>query len=537
MRTALLFALSTIRNHNGHTPVDVIRALLLFAENNVNLPSARMHGAGGGDDTGAVSGSDFQGNSEVTAGKITFAQKTPEGFVYDDSHYKAALLLALSRVRVDPNSTPKTANIPSSSSSSSSTISPTSSRDLLIAEGEEDEEESDISTLTGANQLRRIATLARDCLQREFVHTKSKARTLRDLERIQRLRQMFSASSGVGLGAAQYSGAGKSRPRGFAAPELPAGGIVAAAAITCMSEMDVQLISAGVTTKAPTTNTESVFECMPPGIGNASGTPFDYTMYFLPLNETLHHQHQLHKNDHSQDHKKGHHNPQHQQQIPSTSSLSERTSIFSLCALSTAVREAALEAFVRVCFAQYLAVVEIDRQRRAKPPASTTAHHHHPPQPQPQPLKLADISSYAAVAVEAVLAVLRSDPHRSVRRNASVTLSNAVQNSPAGQHTFAAYSRGEPWLCVGWADPDGVTSRHAGGISSAIIAAKTGKEALEKHPLLGRRKVNGLLKLGLLISAQGHFMTSVTKELWRKIRKASAFDQVRVREKRGYSLC
>jgi hypothetical protein len=97
LRTSLLLAVSTIRSQNGFTPLAVSKTLLLFAEHNIRLPSTapQSQGASAGGE-GAAPGDVADG--ATAAGGPT--SQTP-GLVYDDSHYKAALLLALSRVKVD----------------------------------------------------------------------------------------------------------------------------------------------------------------------------------------------------------------------------------------------------------------------------------------------------------------------------------------------------------------------------------------------------------------------------------------------------
>ena len=102
LRTSLLFAVSTIRSQNGFTPLAVSKTLLLFAEHNIRLPPTAPHSQGAAsasasaDDEGATPGDTTDG-ATAAGGPST---QTP-GLVYDDSHYKAALLLALSRVKVD----------------------------------------------------------------------------------------------------------------------------------------------------------------------------------------------------------------------------------------------------------------------------------------------------------------------------------------------------------------------------------------------------------------------------------------------------
>jgi hypothetical protein len=147
LRTSLLLALSTVRAQSGVTPPAVAKTLLFFAENNLSLPSivisestttAAGGGGGGGNDdaiaaasgaaadattTGATSGGTNPGSSGssssssggVDANSLEAQQKrsttssstsftSTVGPIYDDGHYKAALLLALSRVRVEPQS-------------------------------------------------------------------------------------------------------------------------------------------------------------------------------------------------------------------------------------------------------------------------------------------------------------------------------------------------------------------------------------------------------------------------------------------------
>mmetsp|Transcript_7413 Transcript_7413/g.11017 ORF Transcript_7413/g.11017 Transcript_7413/m.11017 type:complete len:1611 (+) Transcript_7413:76-4908(+) len=80
LRSALLVALSTIKDRNGETPGEVVTELLNFAENNDNSPHS----------------SSDDGNGETSSGSGARS--------YDDSHYSATLLLCLSKVSVRPSS-------------------------------------------------------------------------------------------------------------------------------------------------------------------------------------------------------------------------------------------------------------------------------------------------------------------------------------------------------------------------------------------------------------------------------------------------
>ena len=536
MRTALLLALSTVRTHGGITPIEVTRALLLFAENNNN---AAEEVADSVTDEAAQTVTISTGKSK----SITFAQKTPAGLVYDDSHYVAALLLALSRIRVDPHSHALITSITgsgvgsstSSSSSSFSSVEGHNSRfpfDFMPSKSQREAGvgDVDVGTLTGLEQLQRIARVAKRYMQKDLLYARGRARIDRDRDYAAVQSSFASMSISVpptGMGAGQSQPSSSIFVGGYEAPRLPCGGVVVAAALACLTEMDLQAVFAGLTVKLPppslsvpppgfvgTNSSSTLFNTMPPGRGDIS--EIDYTDFFLPARECLQHQQVPPKS--TADHLEG-----EAAAVPRP--LSQLN--------SPAVREQALEAFVRISLAQYLAVMDTklkagEAQKQAQTQSQSSSSSSNVQSAKNKAaiaLKLADISGFVAAALDAVAVVLRADPHRGVRRHASLALLNAVQHAPLGKPAMAAYSLGEPWLCAGWADTEALTASHPAGISSAVVAAKTGAQQLGTHSLAGKKAVASVLKMGISTSAQGQPMRLALKQLWKALRVTCSGDQ------------
>lgn len=268
-----------------------------------------------------------------------------------------------------------------------------------------DEELGQGEETCGIGLLKRISRLAGTYLQADIVYARGKARMTKS----------------------QY-------PRDACnIAVLSAGGIVTAAALTCLAEADLQVIAADTAPLGDSISSSSSSSSQfLHGYGGISG--IDFTEYFL--------------------------NASQRAKIRPLIGKSQRKAspVFPLC--SPVVRVAALEAFVRICFAQYLLLVDKQKKLAAEPTKKTFS------------IKMNEISAFIAIALDAVLLVVNTDPQRICRRSAAITLLNAIQNAPAGQSAFAAYSLGEPWLCAGWADTDGLLLQHPGGINSAVAAAR-----------------------------------------------------------------
>ena len=112
---------------------------------------------------------------------------------------------------------------------------------------------------------------------------------------------------------------------------LSAGGIVTAAALTCIAEVDMQMIAADVTPRDQAAPSTSLVH----GCGGISG--LDFTEYFLPA----------HQRDKLRD----------------VRNRYRASAIFPLC--SPVVRAAALEAYVRMCCTQYLLLNEKQKRMAA----------------------------------------------------------------------------------------------------------------------------------------------------------------------------
>lgn len=277
LRNALLLAVSSIKSQAGASPPMVINAILFFAEN--------------------IRNDYWESADDMDVDRSSQADSTVLGrYVrYDDSLYRAVLLIAMSNIRV------------------TSSFNPT-------------------------EILNRI-----------------KKRAMYELH-----RDMTDAL------AAYRSG-------DVPAIMLPGGGVVSAAALSCLGEVDSQ---------------------------SADGNSVDYESYFLP------------------------------EKLPKYQMVYEST-----------VRMAALEAYVRLCFARYVAVKDADiRAINAGSKRRSTG-----------------VTPWAATGIIAVCAVIESDESKAVQAEAAVTLLEAVLNRPP-RIALRAISLGE-YLCVnGLYDPSGYSA-------------------------------------------------------------------------------
>lgn len=277
-----------------------------------------------------------------------------------------------------------------------------------VEKGDEEfgQEEKRCEESSGIGLLQRISRLAATFLRADIVYARGKAR----MSKSQNPQDACNAAV------------------------LSAGGIVTAAALSCLAEVDLQVIAADATPLSDSAPSSSTTSPSPYLHGYGGISLIDYTEYFLPASQ--------------------------RDKVRTEGNVSrwKASPIFPLC--SPVVRTAALEAYVRICFAQYLILV--DKQRKlASDPAQ-----------KPFLMKTNELSAFINSAVDAVLMVVNTDPQRATRRRAAITLLHAIQNAPSGQSAFAAYSLGEPWLCAGWADTDALLLQHPGGINSAVAAAR-----------------------------------------------------------------
>jgi hypothetical protein len=212
-------------------------------------------------------------------------------------------------------------------------------------------------------------------------------------------------------------------------------------------------------------------------------------------------------------------------------------SLIALC--SPAVRETALEAYLRLCFVQLTTQAEKHKRATAAAAAAaataasatnttTTGSSAASTSPSTAAKSTADVSALSAAAFDAVATVLKHEPNRRTRRQASISLLHAIQNRPA-RCAFAAFSLNEPWLCVGWADTDALTLPHPGGLASAVVAAKAGAPHLAAHPLAGKKTAAIHYRNALSHVALGQGVRVATKTLWKSLLTTACNDQVRSR--------
>ena len=324
-------------------------------------------------------------------------------------------------------------------------------------------------------------------------------------------------------------------------PKLPMGGLVVSAAITCLAEVDIQATWLGLT---PSALASAPRGPMPTGYGEFTGT--DYSQYFLQPGMTLAHQQKqstagvgvgagagAHTPSHLPHPRERRHHRAHEKWEESFSAEARRATAsasadktasssasvaaaYSLAALCTpAVREAALEAFAHLCFVQYRATVE--RNKRVAREA--------PDQPTDKTALLKYTNDVVGAPLDAVLNVIKFDPSRRTRRQAALTLLHAVQERPL-RCTFAAFSLGEPWLCMGWPDTDALTLSQTAGISSAVAAAKSGVAQISSHPLCGRKTNADIILDAVTEIVVSRTVRNSWRALWNMIREHSCNDQV-----------
>jgi hypothetical protein len=424
LRNAMLLAVAGIRALNGVTPHAIVRMLLLFVENHYNepisiddnfevqpsgnesssgKPKTKESAARSPHDTGSPSkkskAEDIAQNGDGKAGR---ANKNTT-LTFDDSHVKATLLLALSKVRTES------------------------------------------FTKSGKNEnIWRIVSIANRLLAADEALAKSIART----------------NSGVYMAEIGATVVHE--------PVLPLCGVVAAAAIVCLSTMDVQAIQ--ISSKKfslsmpgcyynPSNNTMG-----PTGTGIVSG--LNYVSFFAPP-------------DHKFTYIVG---PSDSLAAVSNNisrsfgglggggAAAGQTAIRHMIS-SPAVRIAALEGFISLCLMQglnYADKVKREQETRqqqqlqkslATPTAGMGLSLELPsstPQASQQQQPIPALMFVCAM-FEAVCYVIDSDRCRDTRELAAQTLLDCVQDRAGGRAVYRAMAFGEPWLCAGYADPSALT--------------------------------------------------------------------------------
>jgi hypothetical protein len=288
-------------------------------------------------------------------------------------------------------------------------------------------------------------------------------------------------------------------------PVLAGGGIDVACAIGCLAEMDVQAAGlyargrAGAASAVAANAQSSAGEgsAAPPSLrdvdrlGPSSRGPFtgfQYVRYFLPADVRLLCLVEADLANTAQQ----------------TASVKDQVR-YHLC--SPAVRAAAFEGFVRMCFAMQAAHEERQRHISAQRGAGDSV-----------PAEGAGLNTtYLPAAVEALAAVLKHDSNTWVRQQAASTLLDAVMDRPA-RVAAQALSLGSYWNCATWCDPWALTlpqSVHNSGTGAGLtlsgsswMGGKSGRECMQQ----GGDKTYTLIAMKLL---------------WKLILSSMNYDQVR----------
>jgi hypothetical protein len=352
LRNCMLVALSSVHAKSGHSPPLVATTLLKFA-----------------------CGAEIEETGNEPVAEVQ----------YDDSHYRAVLFYALSRVRFE-------------------SLAP--SRGLT-------------------HPIYEIVALAQTAVGVAFTRARAGAR-------IKHIRGHLNAL-----------------------PALAGNGVEVAAAISCLVEMDIQAVGlyakgrAAMSSQAPTAQNvpslKDVDRNGPSGKGPLTG--FNYVKYFLPAEARL-----LCLIDANLTQSGPIHVPVKEQVL------------FHLC--TPAVRAAAFEAFVRLCFAMQGAHEERLRAFAAAQGNSSSADG-------------ALNTTYLPAVVEALAAVLKHDSNTWVRQQAAQTLVDAVMDRPA-RTAAIAISQGNFWNCLDWSDPWALTlppQSSAGGWLS--VSGRSGRRSMQ----------------------------------------------------------
>lgn len=200
-------------------------------------------------------------------------------------------------------------------------------------------------------------------------------------------------------------------------PSLPCGGLLCTAAITCLGHFD-RLADAAFHGFSDRT------QLTPSTIGRASG--INYAHFFLPFGATLHLSRHGNTND-------------------------SIVSSFHSPVNTPSMRCVALEAYIYSSVALYSALVASMRlqqmQQRSASSSST-------PAAAAPPLRIPDNSIVPAI-IETVLAIIKYDPDKYVRRRAALTLLRCLQDAPPNA-AFESMTLGHVGYAYGFGDPKGL---------------------------------------------------------------------------------
>lgn len=245
-------------------------------------------------------------------------------------------------------------------------------------------------------------------------------------------------------------------------PHLNVEGMIAATAITCLGELDNQILAlnnqSGILSKSVNSlNTNSLNSNIvvykssnslyyPTGKGFMSYT--NYVKYFLPEGQNLKFVKNMSKEKQS---------------------VNDDSSYLTLKFPPT-LRQAALEAFVKQCFTLHF--IYRDKMSRKSPDILPECNESN--------------LMFVAAAVEAIVTVLSTDRCKNTRHAAATLLCDTLQDKPFGRVCWSALSLGELWNCYGFSDPLATTLDNCCTYSSSINGYKRSRSMFFRQALKGR---------------------------------------------------
>jgi len=279
-------------------------------------------------------------------------------------------------------------------------------------------------------------------------------------------------------------------------PTLSGRGIDVAAAITCLAELDIQSAALYAKGRAqpvvPASATHSLRDVErngPTGRGPLSG--FNYVKHFLPSDTNL-------------------------LCIENTGRRSRGSGkskiTFHLC--TPAVRAAAFEGFVRLCFAMQSAHEERLRSFSAVNDEAVSSATH---------IKAATNTAYIPAVIEALSAVLKADTNLWVKQQAAMAFADVLMDRPA-RIAAQAVSLNNYWNCLEWSDPCALTlPQHldpsAPGSSSLSFTLGAGGLGSSGGTTSNRRSMQH--------GGDPNYSQVALKLVWKLIHSSVSLDQVR----------
>mmetsp|Transcript_20197 Transcript_20197/g.33794 ORF Transcript_20197/g.33794 Transcript_20197/m.33794 type:complete len:1357 (-) Transcript_20197:868-4938(-) len=423
LRNAMLLALSEVHTKSGHSPMLVVNTLLMFLRHfDDTVPT-----------TPAVFVNDRDDDED---------DSTADAFSAASAGLRATSK-SLKQTRsggADPNGS-------GSSSKDDVTLGSTSAPAAA-------------PTRLDDAHFKAVIYLALSRLRFDSVTLSTERKSARPYHPWEEISEILTTMVRVSFTTARASARIHYRPGGEAnfLPHLPAEGLDIAAAITCLSEIDIHAVALSAVGRvhgdAPQQQQlQSAIERLD-ATGMGPFTGFDYLNFFLPRGTKMMCLSSATAQSDSPGQRLG------RIQASSTAAAAKDAITYYLC--TPAVRAAAFEAFTRLCFA----LDGAHRQRKqllggagGSGPGSTNTGD------SSAFLSTSSVSSsssasvdvkFIPAAIEALAAVLKRDSDAWVRTQAALVFSNAVMDRPA-YIAAQVVSCSNYWLCMGWSDPQALT--------------------------------------------------------------------------------